>query len=62
MKRYYMIGDISAGVGAAALVAAGIVYIARPEKATFDAVSSIRVGPARAGDWRSLAVSVERTF
>jgi hypothetical protein len=62
MKRFYLIGDISAGVGAAALIGAGIVYLARPEKPSFDAASSVRVGPARAGDWRSLAVSVERTW
>jgi hypothetical protein len=32
MKRWYMIGDVSAGVGAAALVGAAIVYLARPSK------------------------------
>lgn len=31
MKTMYLIGDISAGVGAAALITAGIVYLARPE-------------------------------
>lgn len=62
MKRYYLIGDISAGVGAAALVGAGIVYLARPSKPTLDVVSSIRVGPARPGDWHSLALSVQRTW
>lgn len=62
MKRYYLIGDISAGVGAASLVAAGIVYLARPEKTTADAVSSIRIGPLHPGAWNSLAVSVERSF
>lgn len=62
MKRYYLIGDISAGVGAAALVGAGIVYLARPSKPTLDVVSSIRVGPARSGDWHSLALSVQRTW
>jgi hypothetical protein len=62
MKRNYLIGDISAGVGAAALVAAGIVYLARPSQPTVDVVSSIRVGPARAGDWHSLALSVQRTW
>jgi hypothetical protein len=30
MKTMYLIGDISAGVGAAALLTAGIVYLARP--------------------------------
>lgn len=30
MKRWYLIGDISAGVGAAALIGAAIVYLARP--------------------------------
>ncbi len=30
MKRMYLIGDISAGVGAAALLTAGIIYLVRP--------------------------------
>jgi hypothetical protein len=62
MKRHYLIGDISAGVGAASLIAAGVVYLARPSRPAVDVVSSIRLGPARAGDWHSLALSVQRTW
>lgn len=62
MKSHYLIGDISAGVGAAALIAAGVVYLARPSRATVDTVSSIRIGPARPGEWQSLALSVQRTW
>jgi len=62
MKRNYLIGDISAGVGAAALVAAGVVYLTRPSKPTVDAMSSLRIGPARPGEWHSLALSVQRTW
>ena len=62
MKTYYLVGDISAGVGAAALIGAGIVYLARPSKPTLDAVSSLRIGPARPGEWHSLALSVQRTW
>lgn len=32
METMYLIGDISAGVGAAALVTAGIIYLTRPTK------------------------------
>ena len=62
MKRYYLIGDISAGVGAAALIGAGIVYLARPEEPAVDKAASFRVGPATMGDFRSFGVSVERTW
>jgi hypothetical protein len=62
MKRHYLIGDISAGVGAASLIAAGVVYLTRPSRPAVDVVSSIRLGPARAGDWHSLALSVQRTW
>ena len=33
MKTSYLVGDISLGAGAASLIAAGILYIGRPEKA-----------------------------
>jgi hypothetical protein len=62
MKRHYLIGDISAGVGAASLIAAGVVYLVRPSRLAVDAVSSIRVGPARPGDRHSFALSVQRTW
>jgi len=32
MKTNYLIGDIALGVGAASLITAGVVYLARPEK------------------------------
>jgi len=47
MKRWYLLGDVSAGVGAAALVGAAIVYLARPTKEVDRAAAglSVRVGP-----------------
>jgi hypothetical protein len=62
MKNYYLIGDISAGVGAAALIGAGIVYLARPSEPAVDTSASFRVSPATMGDLRSFGVSVERTW
>jgi hypothetical protein len=62
MKNFYMIGDISAGVGAAALIGAGIVYLARPSEPAVDTSASFRVSPATMGDLRSFGVSVERTW
>jgi hypothetical protein len=62
MKNFYMIGDISAGVGAAALIGAGIVYLARPSEPAVDTSASFRVSPATMGDPRSFGVSVERTW
>lgn len=47
MKTMYMIGDISAGVGAAALVTAGIVYLARPTKPRKTPQVSLSVDPGR---------------
>jgi hypothetical protein len=61
MKSYYLIGDISAGVGAAALIGAGIVYLARPSEPAVDTAASVRIGPT-AGDLRSFGVSVQRTW
>jgi hypothetical protein len=62
MKSYYLIGDISAGVGAAALIGAGIVYLARPSEPALDTAASVRIGPTSAGDLRSFGVSVQRTW
>ena len=45
MKTMYLIGDISAGVGGAALVAAGIVYLARPKKPKRAPTVSLAVDP-----------------
>ena len=47
MKTMYLIGDISAGVGAAALVAAGIVYLVRPVKKERSTDVSFAVDPTR---------------
>jgi hypothetical protein len=62
MKSYYLIGDVSAGVGAAALLGAGIVYLARPSAPAVDTAASVRIGPTSAGDFRSFGVSVQRTW
>lgn len=62
MRRYYLIGDISAGVGAAALIGAGIVYLSRPEQPSVDKAESFRIAPANMGSLRSIGVSVERTW
>ena len=66
MKRWYTIADISAGVGAAALVTATIVYLARPSrevdspsaKLTFD------VGPVglRGSTASSVGLTASRTW
>lgn len=48
MKRWYTIGDISAGVGAAALIGAAVVYFTRPSKEVDRAAKlSIGVGPVQ---------------
>jgi len=62
MRRYYLIGDISAGVGAAALIGAGIVYLSRPEQPAVDSAASFRIAPATMGNLRSFGVSVERNW
>ncbi len=63
MKSYYLIGDVSAGVGVAALIGAGIVYLARPSEPVVDTAASFRVTPTTmAGDLSSFGVSVERAW
>jgi len=62
MKRNYLIGDISAGVGAAALLSAGIIYLARPTQLGGETATSVSVGPASAGDLSSFSFSVRRSF
>lgn len=47
MKRMYLIGDISAGAGAAALLTAGIIYLARPTVRESVPQVSIAIDPAR---------------
>jgi len=49
MKRWYLIGDISGGVGAAALVATAIVYFSRPTKEVDRAASSLSFGVGPVG-------------
>jgi hypothetical protein len=63
MKRWYTIGDVSAGVGAAALIGAAIVYLARPTKEVDRAstklsidVGSIGQGPSAVGSFGLHAV------
>jgi len=62
MKRNYLIGDVSAGVGVAALLGAGIVYFTRPADSTSSAALSVRVGAATPRDMSSFAVSLERRW
>jgi hypothetical protein len=65
MKRWYMIGDVSAGVGAAALVGAAIVYLARPSKEADRSPSlSFGVGPVGLGNSASgsVGLSASRTW
>lgn len=58
MKRWYLIGDISGGVGAAALIGSAIVYFARPTKEVDRAASSLSFGVGPVGLGSSAAGSV----
>jgi hypothetical protein len=66
MKRWYTIGDISAGVGAAALVGAAIVYLARPthEVESESAHVTLGVGPVglRGATASSVGLTASRTW
>lgn len=66
MKRWYLIGDISGGVGAAALISTAIVYFARPTKEVDRATSSVSfgVGPVGLGSSAvgSLGLSAARVW
>jgi len=66
MKRWYAIGDISAGVGAASLLGAAIVYLARPthEVERESAKVTLGVGPVglRASAASSVGVTASRTW
>jgi hypothetical protein len=62
MKRAYLIGDISAGVGVAALVTAGIFYFSRPTHSTTGSALSVRVGSVSARDPSSLSISLGRRW
>ena len=61
MKTLYLIGDISGGVGAAALLGAAITYLARPSKEADSSALAVGVGPV-AGDFSSLGLSARRAF
>lgn len=58
MKRWYLIGDISGGVGAAALIGTAIVYFARPTKEVDRATSSLSFGVGPVGLGASAVGSV----
>jgi len=57
MKRWYLIGDISGAVGAAALIGTAIVYFARPTKEVDQTASNISFGVGPVGLGRSAAGS-----
>ena len=62
MKRDYVIGDLSAGIGAAALIGAAIVYFTRPSETAPATGWSLSVGPAAKGDFRSFSLSAKQVF
>lgn len=49
MKRWYMIADVSAGVGAAALIGAAVVYLSRPTKEVDRAAGGLSLGVGSVG-------------
>ncbi len=53
MKRWYTIGDVSAGVGAAALLGAAIVYLARPTKEVDRTAAGLSFGVGSVGQGAS---------
>lgn len=64
MKRWYTIGDVSAGVGAAALLGAVIVYFARPSREVdaTEAKLSFELGPVRGATASSIGLGATRTW
>jgi hypothetical protein len=64
MKRWYTIGDISAGVGVAALLGAGIVYWTRPSREMDRAAAGLTfgVGPVEGSSASSLGINASRTW
>lgn len=62
MKRDYVIGDLSAGIGAAALIGAAIVYFSRPSETVPATGWSLSVGPAAKGDFGSFSLSAKQVF
>jgi hypothetical protein len=61
VKTNYLIADISAGVGAIALISAGVIYLSRPTKLG-STTGSFTVGPTSARDLRSWSVGFRRSF
>ena len=61
MKRWYTVADISAGVGAAALVGAVIVYLARPTREVDRESAKVTLGVGAVGLRDSAANSVGLT-
>lgn len=64
MKRWYTIGDVSAGVGAAALLGATIVYLARPSREVDSTEAKLRfeLGPVRGASASSFGLGASRTW
>jgi hypothetical protein len=64
MKRWYLIGDISAGAGAAALLGAGIVYLARPSREIERDSASLHfgLGPVRGAQVSSFGINAARRW
>ncbi len=58
MKTMYLIGDISAAVGVAALITAGVVYLARPKRRESAPPVSLMVAPTP----QSLGLIASGTF
>lgn len=58
MKRWYAVGDVSAGVGAAALLGAAVLYLARPTKEADRVESGFSFGVGPVGLERSASSSV----
>jgi hypothetical protein len=61
MKRWYTVADVSAGVGAAALVGAVIVYLARPTREVDRETAKVTLGVGPVGLRGSAANSVGLT-
>jgi hypothetical protein len=63
MERWYLIGDISAGVGAASLVGAAIVYLARPTEQPEQSAESVKLDVGNVGSsFQSFGVNASGRF
>ncbi len=49
MRQFYLLGDLGLGVGAAALIGAGVVYLTRPVAAPEPTPTSVSLGPLPGG-------------